>query len=86
MPFAHSGKDVRTMKPRRIQLLLAIVLTSVCSVAETGYVMLRVEDVHGHPVRNLQIGLEKGVSVLTKEGDRHGLADGVPERRRNPYE
>ncbi|HYK34833.1 tetratricopeptide repeat protein [Alloacidobacterium sp.] len=56
------------MKPRIFIAVLAMLVAVARSRAESGYVNVRVEDVQGHPVRNLQIGIENGASVLTKEG------------------
>ena len=62
------------MTPRIRQLALALLLAAPSCFAATGYINVRVEDVQGHPVRNLQIGIENGVSVLTKEGGLAQLA------------
>jgi hypothetical protein len=61
-------KNDRTMKPRTLQLLLAIALAAAPCVAETGYVTVLVQDAHQHPVRLFEIGIEKnGGSKPTKD-------------------
>ena len=62
------------MTPRIRQFAFALLLAAPPCFAATGYINVRVEDVQGHPVRNLQIGIENGVSVLTKEGGLAQLA------------
>jgi len=55
------------MTPRTAQLLLALAFAANPCLAETGYVNVRVEDAHQHPVRLVEIGIEKGTSKLTKD-------------------
>jgi hypothetical protein len=59
------------------QFAFALFLMAVPCFGATGYINVRVEDVQGHPIRNLQIGIENGVSVLTKEGGLAQLALGA---------
>jgi tetratricopeptide (TPR) repeat protein len=48
-------------------MTFALLLSTPRCFAASGYINVRVENVQGNPVRNLQIGIENGVSVLTKE-------------------
>jgi hypothetical protein len=56
------------MKPRILQLPLAITLAAATCVAETGYVTVLVQDAQQHPVRLVEIEIENnGGSKLTKD-------------------
>jgi len=47
--------------------VIPLLLAAPSSLAETGYVTVLVEDAHQHPVRLVEIGIEEGVSKLTKD-------------------
>jgi len=47
--------------------VIALLIAAIPCLAESGYVNVQVEDAHQHPVRLVEIGIEKGASKLTKD-------------------
>lgn len=65
--FIHRGTKDYSVKPRILIAVVAILLAAAPCLAEIGYVTVLVQDAHQHPVRLLEIGIEKGASKLTKD-------------------
>ena len=61
------------MNSRALGTLLVLTLAAACCRGETGYVNVRVEDVHQQPVRLVEIGIARGTSKLTKDDGKAQL-------------
>src|SRR5579872_7341080 len=64
---------MRFRKLGALQLAFAIGLAAVPCLADSGYVIVRVEDAHQRPVRLVEIGIRNGASKLTKDDGKAQL-------------
>jgi hypothetical protein len=73
------------MKPRILQLLLAITLAAAPCVAETGYVTVLVQDAQQHPVRLVEIEISsRALSARQRPGKSSHPGITAPTSHRLP--
>jgi tetratricopeptide (TPR) repeat protein len=63
----HRAAKIGAVKLPNLIAAIPLIFTALPSLSETGYVTVLVQDAHQHPVRLVEIGIEKGVSKLTKD-------------------